>query len=196
MPLSTGKGGIFMSKTKISKDLRVFGNVKALCTAAFLAALAVVISYICKSFTVTMSVRITFENLPLILSGYVFGPWVGLLTGLCADLTSTAATYGIGGINPILTLGSASIGFLSGIVSHHIMKKQSALQIFVCTFTSHILGNMVIKTLGLYIYYATPPAEIAVRIGIYTAVSVIEAVILTVMLKSKGITKAIGALRI
>jgi len=182
--------------SSLSKDIRVFGNVKALCTAAFLAALAVVISYVCKSFTVTMSVRITFENLPLILSGYVFGPWVGLLTGLCSDITSTAANYGIGGINPILTIGSASVGFISGIVSHYLVKKTSVVQIFLSTFASHMIGNMAIKTIGLYIYYATPPAEIAVRIGIYTAIAIIEAIILTIMLKSRGIKKAIGALKI
>ena len=184
------------SKSSLSKDLQVFSNVRAMCTAALLAAIAVVISLICKSFTITASVRITFENLPLILSGYIFGPWVGLLTGLCSDVTSTAATYGLGGINPILTLGSASVGFVSGIMSHYVIKKNSLLQVFASTFSAHIIANMFIKTLGLYIYYSTSTVEIAIRIGIYFGIATIEALILTVILRSKGIKKAIGALKL
>lgn len=178
------------SKTK----LRLFNNVKSLCTAALLAAVAVVISYICKSFTVTMSVRITFENLPIILSGYILGPFAGLVTGLCADITSTAATYGIGGINPVLTLGAGFVGFAAGIISHHIITKKSILQIFLTVFTAHISGNMIIKTIGLYLYYKTPPIEILTRILLYTGIAAAEAVILAVILKSKGIKKAIGGL--
>lgn len=187
-----------MSKknNSFSKDIRVFGNIRALCAAALLSAVCVVISYICKSFTITASVRITFENLPLIFSGYILGPWVGLLTGIAADITSTAATYGVGGINPILTVGAASVGFISGIVSHYILPKKSVFQIFTSTFISHIIGNMIIKTAGLYIYYHTPPAEIWIRIAVYTGIAVIEGVLMTVILKSQGITKAIGRLRI
>ncbi len=188
-----------MKKSKsssLSKDIRVFQNIRALCTAALLAALCVVISLICKAFTITASVRITFENLPLIFSGYVLGPWVGLLTGLCADVTSTAATYGLGGINPILTVGSASIGFLAGAFSHWIMPKKSTLQIILCTFIPHIIGNIFIKTAGLYIYYSTPLPEILTRILVYIGIGSVEAIILNILLKSKGITKAIGGLKL
>ena len=143
-----------------------------------------------------MSVRITFENLPLILSGYIFGPWIGLLTGICADITSTAPTYGLGNINPILTLGSASVGFIAGVVSHYIIPKTSVFQIFATTIISHIIGNMVVKTLGLYIYYGTSPVEIWIRIGVYLGIAIVESLIITAILKSKGIKKAIGALKL
>lgn len=182
--------------SSLSGNLGVFKNIRALCAAALLAAICVVISYICKSFTVTMSVRITFENLPLILSGYILGPWVGLLTGLCADLVSTSISYGIGGINPILTVGAAYIGFMAGIFSHYIMPKKTVLQIFATVFVSHVTGNMIIKTAGLCIYYHTPPVEIGVRILVYLGIATAEALLLTAILKSKGITKAIGALKL
>lgn len=184
------------SENKFKKDLLVFKNVKALCAAALLSALCVVIAYICKSFTITPSVRITFESLPLILSGYIFGPWVGFLTGVVADITSTSASYGIGGINPILTLGAGSVGLIAGIVSHYIIPKKTTFQIFAATFISHFIGNMIIKTAGLYIYYETPLPEILTRIGVYTAVSVAEAFILTALLKNQGISKAIGRLKL
>ena len=181
-----------MQKKKSKGNLRGFNSVKSLCLAALLCALCVVISYICKSFTVTMSVRITFENLPLILSGIVLGPFAGLLTGLCADVVSTAASYGFGGINPILTIGSASIGFIAGIVPRYVFKKRSTLQVFITVFSAHIIGNMLIKTAGLYFYYGTSPAEIGVRILVYIGIATSEAILLSIILGSKGITKAIG----
>ena len=185
------------NNSRFSKDILVFGNAKALCVAALLAAITVIIAYVCKALTVTMSVRITFENLPLILAGYILGPWVGFLTGLCADITSTATSqYGIAGINPIITFGSASVGFFSGVVSHYIIPKKSVLQIILTVFISHIMGNMFIKTLGLYFYYATPPIEIAVRCVVYVGIAVVESILLIIILKSRGITKAIGGLKL
>ena len=175
-----------------NKKLKAFSNVQALCLAALMSALAVVISYVCKSFTLTMSVRITFENLPIILSGYLLGPVAGLYTGLCADLVSTAATYGVGGINPILTVGAASVGFVSGLVSHRIILKKSVFQVFISVFSAHIVGNMLIKTVGLYVYYRTPPVEILTRIAVYLGIATVESLILSVILKSRGIEKASG----
>ncbi len=189
MPLITGKGGFFMQKKKSGS---AFLNVKAMCAAALLAAIAVVISLVCKSFTLTMSVRITFENLPLILSGYILGPIPGLLTGLCADLVSTSVSYGIGGINPILTVGAASVGFFSGIISRYIIPKKSTLQVFITVFLSHFLGNILIKSIGLYLYYRTPPVEIAARIILYLCIAAVESVLISVIIRSKGISKAIG----
>lgn len=192
MPLSTGKGGFFMQNKNSNL---IFKNVKAMCAAALLAAIAVVISLICKSFTLTMSIRITFENLPLILSGYILGPIPGLLTGLCADLVSTSVSYGIGGINPILTVGAASVGFFAGMISRYIIPKKSTIQIFVTVFLSHFIGNIVIKSIGLYVYYKTPPVEIATRVMLYLCIAAIESVLITVILKSKGISKAIGDIK-
>ncbi len=173
----------------------VFKNVKAMCAAALLAAIAVVISLICKSFTLTMSVRITFENLPLILSGYILGPIPGLLTGLCADLVSTSVSYGIGGINPILTVGAASVGFFAGIIPRYIIKNKSTIQIFLTVFLTHLIGNIIIKSFGLYVYYKTPPVEIVTRVVLYLCIAAVESILITIILKSKGISKAIGDIK-
>lgn len=173
----------------------VFKNVKAMCAAALLAAIAVVISLICKSFTLTMSVRITFENLPLILSGYILGPIPGLLTGLCADLVSTSVSYGIGGINPILTVGAASVGFFAGVIPRCLIRKKSTLQVLITVFLSHFIGNIVIKSIGLYVYYKTPPVEIVTRVILYLCIAAVETVLITIILKSKGISKAIGDIK-
>jgi len=196
MPLITGKGGFFMQRSKKSTlvgDIKVFNDPKALCFAALLAACAVAIAYICKAFTFTPSLRLTFENLPLILSGYVFGPFVGLLTGLTSDFVSTAISqYGLGALNPILTVGSASVGLFAGIISHYVFPKKSKIQIILCVFVSHIIANMIIKTVGLWMLLNTTPVEIILRIFLYTGIGIFESFVMISLMKSKGFTKALG----
>lgn len=102
-----------LSKSKTS----LFVNIRVLCTVALLTACATAIAYICKSFTITPYLRVTFENLPLILAGYLFGPWAGLAAGLASDFLNTAVTYGLGQLNPIITLGAGVVGFTAGAVS-------------------------------------------------------------------------------
>ena len=188
-----------MKKAKnqtFKKDIKVFKDPKSLCVAALLAACAFAIAYICKSFTFTPSLRLTFENLPLIISGYIFGPFIGLLTGLTSDLVSTASTYGLGALNPILTIGSAMVGLLSGLISHYIYTKKSNAQIIICVFASHIISNMIIKTIGLWMIFNRAPIEIALRALLYTGIGIVESFILIRLMKSKGIRKALGERKI
>ena len=56
-------------------------------------ASAVVIGYICKMFLTFGAVRVTFENLPIMISGIFFGPLAGFMTGICSDLAITSMTY-------------------------------------------------------------------------------------------------------
>ncbi len=181
-------------KNTLIRDIGFFKSIRALCSAALLAATAVVLAYICKAFTFTPSLRLTFENLPLILSGFIFGPFIGSLTGIVSDLVSTAATYGFGGINPILTVGAASVGLVSGLVSHFILIRKTNLQIILSTYAAHIIANMLIKSAGLYLYYSTPLPELMLRVVLYLGIAAAESFLLINLLKSKGIRKAIGGI--
>ena len=78
-------------------------TARALCSVAILTALTVVIAYLCKFLTITPTVRVTFENLPIILAGFAYGPVAGFMTGAAADLISTMISQFGGQINPILT---------------------------------------------------------------------------------------------
>lgn len=179
-------------KTKFVNSLRAFKNVHVMCTAAFLCALAAVIAYLCKFLTFGDSIRITFENLPIILSGYLFGPFVGMACGVIADIANTSVSYGLGSINPILTLGVGCVGFVSGAMSNFIIPKTSKACLPVSVFTAHILGNMVVKTIGKAVYYHTPVPVLLLNIPIYTVTATIELILLILLLRSKGIKKAIG----
>ncbi len=177
------------------KQKRVFKKVKTLCACALLCAAAVSIAYVCKFLTVG-SIRITFENLPIILSGIFFGPVAGLLTGLAADLTSTVIShYGLGGLNPIITLGAASIGFIAGAVFRFPKINKIGIKALLAVFSAHLVGNMLIKSAGLMIYYSYALPAVLPRIPLYVIIGSIEYAIILVLLKNKGITKTVEKLK-
>lgn len=173
----------------------LFVNVRVLCAVALLTACATVIAYICKSFTLTPYIRITFENLPLILTGYLFGPWAGLVAGLASDFLNTAVTYGLGQLNPILTLGAGIVGFSAGAISRWILPKRGTVQLAVSVAAAHVLGNVIVKSAGMMMYFGTPLPLILPRIPLYFCIGTLEFFVLYVLLRNKGIQKVVGAIR-
>lgn len=182
----------------MQKNSKVFKNLKILCCCAMFMALSAVIAYVCKLFlTLSMSFRITFENLPIILSGIFFGPVAGLVTGLGSDLISTAVSqYGIGGINPIITLGAGSVGLVAGLCTRLIPKKKSGtLKLLITVFAAHIVGNMLIKSLGLHLFYSFSLPQLLPRIPLYIIIGALEFTVIMLIIKNKGISGAVDKLK-
>lgn len=172
----------------MQKKIKLFGNLRVLCAAAILTALAVAIAYVCKFMTFG-SIRITFENLPIILSGYLYGPVVGMLVGLASDLLNTAVSqYGIGGINPIITLGAATVGFMSGLR----YSKKPVIRLGTAVGQAHIFGNMIIKSIGLMVMYSYPLAAVLPRIPLYIIIGIIEFTLLYFITRSNALKKVMG----
>ena len=166
----------------MQKDL-LFKSVKALTLSSLLAAMSVVIGIFCKSFMNFGDglFRISFENLPIILSGIMFGPIVGAAVGIASDLISYLLSPQIYPINVIVTLGAGMIGAVSGLVSKYIVKKGGNLQIIVSTAASHLVGSVIIKSIGLFDYYQW---GILFRIPTYLVIAAIEAFIICMLYKS------------
>lgn len=176
------------------ENIRGFRGLRALCFSALLCAAAVVIAYLCKALTIGNSIRITFENLPIILCGYAFGPIAGLLCGACADFLNTAVSqYGLGGLNPILTAGAAVVGLCAGLMPRILPRRTNdSLRLCLSVLCAHVMGNMIVKSLGLYIYYRTPLAVLAIRVPLYLTIAAVEFLLLGLLLRSRGIRKALG----
>ena len=174
---------------------KAFGKLKTLCACALLCAAAVSIAYVCKFMTVG-SIRITFENLPIILSGIFFGPLAGFLTGICADLVSTSIShYGIGGLNPIITLGAGAVGLVSGAMFRFPKIRKTGARALLAVGGAHITGNMIIKSIGLMIYYAWALPAVLPRVPLYIIIGTIEYALILVLLKNKGIMKTVEKLK-
>ena len=165
-------------------------TIKKMTLAAMLIAMSVVIGIFCKSvlnFGAGLF-RITFENLPIILSGVLFGPFFGALTGLASDLISYLLSGQVYPPNFIVTVGATAIGAISGIVSRFMVKKRGNLQIIPSGALAHAVGSMIIKPIGLFEFYGW---AVLVRIPLYFIIAPIEIFLLCLLFKNNGFRKLI-----
>ena len=172
-----------------------FNSVKVLTLSAMLTAISVVVALVCKMipfFNFGIGLRITFENLPIIMAGILFGPTVGGCVGLATDIISCL----IAGMAPIplVTVGATSIGVIAGIVSKCFMRKKGIANIIFSVVASHIIGSIIIKSLGLWGYYynwGSAGITLLFRIPIYIGVGIFETILLCILLKNSAIRKVV-----
>ena len=165
-------------------------KLKTVTLSAMLTAMSVIIGIFCKNFMNFGGglFRITFENLPIILSGILFGPLVGMLVGAATDLISYFLSAQIYPPNLVVTLGAMSIGFVSGIFSKYVVKKRGYAQIITSASAAHIVGSMIIKPIGLFTFYSW---AVAWRIPLYLLIAPIEIAILCMLYRNKTFRRLI-----
>ena len=173
--------------------LGVFGNLSRLCFAAILSAMSLVLGKFLQIPNPFQEfIRISFENLPILLAGLSMGPVVGALVGVVADLIG-CALYGYS-INPIITLGAALIGAISGVISHYIVKKPLYARVIVSATLAHTVGSVLVKSAGLAAWYLTKYQLgyfefLAWRALNYAIVCTAECLILCLLLRHRGFVK-------
>ena len=172
----------------LSKKGRGLGNVYVLVYCAMLAAISVVIGIFCKNFLNFGNglFRITFEGLPIILSGLAFGPLAGTCVGAVSDIVSYMLSTQSLAVSPIVTLGAAAVGAVSGLVSHYLIKREGSLRVVVSVVAAHFVGSMIIKSAGLFVYYEW---LVLWRIPTYVIISAIEAWIACYLYKNRAFAK-------
>ncbi|MBQ9085603.1 MAG: folate family ECF transporter S component [Clostridia bacterium] len=168
-------------KVKRQGDRSVFLNVRSLTTAAMLTAMSVVIGIFCKSVLNFGNglFRVTFENLPIILSGILYGPWVGGLVGAASDLVSYLLSAQSYPPNLIVTAGAAAVGILSGVGARSLVRRKGTAQIIVSGAIAHLVGSMIIKPIGLYQFYGM---LVLWRIPLYCLIAPLEILVLCLLL--------------
>ena len=166
----------------------LFGSVKGLTVAAMLVAMSVIIGIFCKNYlNFGLGLyRVTFENLPIILAGILFGPAVGGIVGVCSDMVSYLLSNQVYPPNLIVTLGACTVGVISGVVSHYIVKKRGTWQIVASGAAAHIVGSMIIKPIGLYEYYG---ALVLWRIPLYLLIAPLEIFVLCMLFRHKSFVR-------
>ena len=172
----------------MNKKKSLFPNVKGLTIAAMLVAMSVVIGIFCKNYlNFGMGLyRVTFENLPIILAGLLFGPAVGGIVGVASDLVSYLLSAQSFPLNPIVMAGACLVGVVSGFVSHHIVKKRGTWQIVVSGSAAHIVGSMIVKPIGLFSFYQW---GVLWRIPLYCAIAPLEIFVLCLLFKQKSFAR-------
>ena len=163
-------------------------NVCVLMYAAMLAAMCVVIGIFCKNFLNFGNglFRITLENFPIIIAGIAFGPTVGACVGAVADIISYMLSTQSFAISPIVTLGAAAVGAVSGLVSHYLIKREGNARIILSVIAAHLVGSIIIKSFGLYVYYGW---MVLWRIPTYTVIAAMECGLLCYLFKRPAFAK-------
>lgn len=166
-------------------------------TVMVAAALLVALSIICGKYLAIRggdTLRFSFENLPILLAGMAFGPAVGALTGVAADLIGCLLVGYT--VNPIITAGAAVIGLLSGLLYRLFSKLPQGWRVSLAVGIAHLAASVLIKTFGLAAFYELPLWELMLwRLLNYVIIGFAEALLLYVILKSKAISSQLEAIR-
>ena len=166
--------------------ISLFGNLRVMVTAALLASLSIVLGkYL--AINITDSIRLSFENLPIVMAGVFFGPLIGGMVGAVADIVGC---FLVGyALNPIITLGASMIGVISGAIAVYAFPKKenwkATWRIFIPIMLSHIVCSMGIKTVGMMIYFGTPAEIFYVRVPLYVCIGFLEGYVILLLFKNK-----------
>jgi ECF transporter S component (folate family) len=160
----------------------ILNDTQTMVMLAMFIALSIVLG---KQLSLTVgAIRISFENLPILMAGILFGPVAGALVGGCADVVGCLVVgYSI---NPIVTLGAVSIGTISGLLYRSSNVENSRLKLMLSIGVAHIVGSMLIKSIGLYVYYHYAVPVLLLRIPLYLVIGSLETLILCTLLESKA----------
>ena len=131
-------------------------SVRTMVKAGFLVAISIVMTrfaYIMVPLAGVSALRISFGDLPLMLSGMMFGPLVGGLTGLAADLIGFLINPQ-GPYHPGFTLSSILWGVIPGIIMYTLRGKKGYDKLF--SFKNILIAVTVVTivvSLGLNTYW-------------------------------------------
>ena len=166
-------------------------NIKVLTISAMMIALSAVIGYVCKTIPVLnlgTGLRITFENLPIIIAGIMFGPVVGGCVGCVADLLS--CLFSGQAPLPWVLVGSISVGVVAGLSSRFIVRKNGILKLIVSELLAHLVGSMIIKTIALYTIFGP---IVLFRIPMSIGIAAVEIILLCAIYKNKTVRNLIDS---
>ncbi len=172
----------------------LFGNLRVLCAAALLIALSVVLGkYLAVS---TPIFRFSLENLPILMAGIFFGPVIGGVVGVIADLIGCVVMSFT--VNPLITLGAALVGAIAGLVAFLFTRGgEKPLRPFVVCLAvglAHAVGSMTVKTIGLAIFASVPTDKLLWRIPLYLVIGTVECILLVLLTRNKLFTGQLSRL--
>ena len=179
-------------KNQASKK-RLRNNLQLLAVSAFLAALSIICGkYLALSLGNVL--RFSFENLPILLAGMMFGPVAGALVGAVADLVGCLMVGYT--INPLVTLGAVCIGVLGGLLFRLTRRLPLLWQTCLTVILAHLVASVIVKTFGLAAYYNMPLHILMLwRLLNYVIVGVAEWLLLYTVLRNHGLRRRFEELR-
>ena len=166
-------------------------SVQYITQTAMMIALSVLIGIFCKNFLNFGAGlwRITFENIPILMSGIIMGPVTGGVVGLSSDLLSYFLSAQAYPPNLLVTLGATMVGVISGLVAKFLIKRRGSVQIIVSGALAHAVGSMIIKPIGLFQFYQW---AVLFRIPLYLIIAPLEIGLICALLRRKSFARVVG----
>ncbi len=168
-------------------------SVKTMTSLAMLAALSIILGKYLQ-IPVGDFLRFSFENMPILFAGIFFGPVSGALVGACADLIGCLLVgYAI---NPIITLASMLIGILAGVTWRLTEGLPRSARIALAVGISHVIGSVIIKSIGLSLFYSMPfEVTLMWRLLNYIIVGIPEGLFLYILASNPSVISAISKIK-
>ena len=168
-------------------------TTKQIVFMALMVALSIVFGkFLALNFT--DMIRVSFENLPIILAAIILGPARGAIVALVADLLGCLLRGYV--INPAVTIGAVVFALVVGIVFKYIPTRGLLASITLSILPAHLLGSVLIKTIGLASFYLSSydmgiGALVALRLLVYGLTSAGEIFIIVALLKNKAFSRLV-----
>ena len=165
-------------------------HTRTLATLALLCAMEIILARFCVIW-ITNSIKITFEAIPILMAGILFGPAAGAVVGAVSDILGAGLLSGLGWL-PFLTVTPTLLGLLAGLLRPIVWKNLSLPRLLLVTVPGFVLGSMFWTTWWLSSLYGTPlPALLAVRVPLYCVIAVLDTLVLFLLCRS-GIFRRLG----
>ena len=162
-------------------------STRTLTVLALLIAMSIVFSWVLS--ISTGFVRFNLGSLPVLLAGIVFGPGAGFAVGALADMIGgILAGYAI---NPLITLGAASIGLVGGLGWQKLSHLRTGNRLWCSVLAAHFVGSMVIDSLALHIFYGYAWSVLAARVPNALILTAVNTVLLRLLMENKAVMAAV-----
>jgi len=126
-------------------------NTSSLAIGGLLAGMSIILTRFFGIYLVGGAVRLSFGEIPILLSGIMLGPVIGGLTGAIADFAGMLLFGGGGGpYFPGFTISAMLVGLIPGLIFYKD-KTYSLWKIAVAVLTTAILVSLGLSTLWLTI---------------------------------------------
>ena len=126
-------------------------STREIAFCAILAALSVILARF-LGIMISESVRYSFEAVPIILSGLLFGPLAGGLVGFAADTVGTL--FSGYGFNPVFCVRPILYGVIAGVLRGVLKKNISIPRVFLTIMPADILGSILWQSFALAFTYS------------------------------------------
>ena len=137
------EGGVFL----YNKENRLL-STKSLVLASLFVGLNIILTRLGAIMLFNNTVRLSFGNIPLVLSGLVLGPIPGFLTGVVSDILGFLINSHGGAYHPGFTISAGLSGLIPGIIVM-IRKRVDLLEIVSSNLMIYFLISGAMNTLWL-----------------------------------------------